>query len=93
MEFHASRQAQDELSGLIYWMANLEYTRERYPGDREEIEHCKKSVECSFRALDRLGVPFWVQNAALGWARSWKNYVQRDFWTDMTARGIVRAAA
>lgn len=93
MEFHASEKAAGELSSLIYWRANLAYTRERYPDCAEEITRCKKNIEYDFSALDRLGVPFWVQNAALCWAENWRNYVDRSFWKDMAARGIYRAAA
>ena len=92
MEYRVNKNAEDELRSLIYWMANLAYTRERYPKDRDEIARCKKSVEFTFGELDKIGVPFWVQNAAICWAENWKNYVQRDFFADMTARGIVRAA-
>lgn len=93
MMYEVNRKAEDELAGLMYWRANLAYTVERYPKDADEIMHCRKSVETSFDALDKLGVPFWVQNAAVCWAENWRNYVQRDFWNDMTARGIIRAAA
>ena len=93
MYFTANRNAEDELAGLIYWRANLAYTKERCPDDKDEIRHCCKSIEFAFTQLDRLGVPFWVQNAALTWAENWKNYVQRDFWLDMAARGITRAEA
>ena len=93
MNYEVSKKAENEIGGLIYWRANLAYTVERYPEDRHEIERCKKSVEFAFGELDKIGVPFWVQNAALCWAENWRNYVQRDFWRDMTARGICRAAA
>lgn len=93
MEYRAGREAADEITGLIYWAANLAYTKERCADDVHEIAHCRKSIEFSFTQLDRLGVPFWVQNAALTWAENWKNWVQRDFWVDMTARHIYRAAA
>ena len=92
MEYKASRSAADELGGLIYWAANLAYTKERYSYDEDEIARCRKSIEFSFSQLDKLGVPFWVQNAALCWAENWKNYTSRDFWKDMTARKIYRAA-
>lgn len=94
MEYKIDTNAERELSSLIYWRAELAHTRERYPNDREEIERCKKTIElCIFPALDKLGVPFWVQNAALCWAENWRNYVGRNFWKDMEKRGIYRAAA
>lgn len=94
MAYNVTESAARELSSLIYWRAELSHTRERYPDELDEVERCKKTIElCIFPALDRLGVPFWVQNAALCWAEDWRNYVSRDFWRDMEKRGIVRAAA
>lgn len=94
MNYEVNKNAENEISALIYWRANLAITMERYPDDRHEVERCKKTIEnCIFPALDRLAVPFWVQNAALCWAENWRNYVSRDFWRDMAERGIVRAAA
>lgn len=63
------------LEGLAGWIAEHAYFVERV-GGVDDPEHSKidKSVRMCFDELDRLGVPYWVQNAVIGWARDWRAY-------------------
>lgn len=73
LEFRATQEQRGELEGLAYWHANLYYCYERYPDDVHAIEATKKSISLAFDRLDRLRVPFWVQNAVLAWSEEWRN--------------------
>lgn len=78
LEFFATQKQRGELEGLAFWHADLNYCYERYPDDVHAIEKARKTISLCFDELDRLRVPFWVQNAVLEWSENWKN-TERDY--------------
>ena len=75
LKFELSREQYKELSALAYWVADEQYIRERYGADEPEIQRCRETITKSiFPNLDRLKVPFWVQNVVICWAENWRNY-------------------
>ena len=40
--------------------------------------------------LDRLGVPFWVQNSAICWAEDWRRYKSGYLYQGLERRGVHR---
>lgn len=75
LKFELSREQFRELSALAYWVANEQYIRERHGADDPEIQRCRETITKSiFPNLDRLQVPFWVQNIVSCWAENWRNY-------------------
>ena len=68
---HAQYKA---LQGLSYWVADVNYLRERFGNSEPEIQRANKTIiDCCFPELDRLGVPFWVQNSVIVWSENWRN--------------------
>lgn len=67
-----------ELEYLAYWHAELHYVKERYADDVHTLNRCRGSIQLSFTELDRLKVPFWLQNAALYWSENWRDYTSND---------------
>lgn len=75
LQFTLSREQFKELSALAYWVANEQYIRERHGANDPEIQRCRETITKSiFPNLDRLQVPFWVQNIVSCWAENWRNY-------------------
>ncbi len=62
------------LEGLAAWVADGAYIAEYYGIDDPEWSKCDSTVKACFDTLDRLGVPYWVQNAVISWARDWRAY-------------------
>ena len=82
MEFTLNRIQFSALEGLSYWGANLHYMRERFGDDEPELSRARATIEkCLFPQLDRLKVPFWVQNSVIVWAENWRN-TKRQYLTD-----------
>ena len=80
--FTISRDQLNALEGLSYWVADLHYMRERFGDDEPEISRARATIEkCLFPQLDRLQVPFWVQNTVICWAENWRN-TKRQYLTD-----------
>lgn len=67
-------QQRNELEGLAYWVADVNYIIERYGANDPEYTRANKSVLLCFENLDRLGVPFWVQNSVVCFAENWRQY-------------------
>ncbi len=75
LKWKAENQRQrNELEGLAFHIANMAYTRERYPEDQHVIVELDKSIRLHFDILDSLCVPFWVQNSVICFAENWRNY-------------------
>lgn len=72
---HLDGRQWHNLKGLAAWVADGAYIAERYGVDDPEWGRCDSTVKTCFDALDRLGVPMWVQNAVITWARSWRDYM------------------
>lgn len=69
-----NREQRNALEGLAYWVADVNYIIERYGANDPEYKKAHNSVLLSFETLDRLGVPFWVQNSVVCFAENWRQY-------------------
>lgn len=69
----SSPESWNELCSLAYWIADKSYCEERYGATVDGTERAHKTItQCIFPALDRLKVPFWVQNRVIVWAEDWR---------------------
>ena len=69
-----NREQRNALEGLAYWVADVNYIIERYGVSDPEYKKAHNSVLLCFESLDRLGVPFWVQNSVVCFAENWRQY-------------------
>ena len=74
LSFQANKKQSSALHGLAYWIADASYIAERYGKNDPEHEKAHKTVMQCFDELDRLGVPFWVQNYIIMFAENWRRY-------------------
>lgn len=82
LTYTLNRDQYSALSGLAYWVSDLHYMRERFGENDPELTRARETIEkCLFPQLDRLQVPFWVQNTVLCWAENWRN-TKRQYLTD-----------
>lgn len=78
LQIAITEKQEKELKYLAYWHASLHYILERYPDDKNSVERARGSIQFAFSELDRLQVPFWLQNAALYWSENWRDYTGND---------------
>lgn len=91
LNFSCSGRQWKELESLAYWIADLSYITERFGKDDPEISTCRKTLEkCIFPVLDKLHVPFWVQNDVICWAEEWRNYKAQYMRDVLAKKGITR---
>lgn len=88
MTFAATREQRDNLEGLAYWVSDRAWSREHGLLDEHEDQRTDKTIRAIFNALDRLAVPYWIQNAVICWAEDWRRTMQEDFRDAMSARQI-----
>lgn len=69
-----SKEQVKALEGLAYWIADKYYIIERYGANDPECDRCHKTILLCFDQLDRLKVPFMVQNNVICWAENWRAY-------------------
>ena len=50
------------------------YILERYGSKDPEYKKAHENVLLTFKHLDALGVPFWVQNSVVCFAENWRQY-------------------
>lgn len=62
------------LRGLAYHVADVNYIKEKYGASDPEYKKADSNVLYQFEVLDRLGVPFWVQNSVICFAENWRRY-------------------
>lgn len=74
LKYKLSKTQYNELSGLAYWIADAAYIREKYGNSDPELSHVNDTINCVFDSLDRLKVPFWVQNDVICFAENWRRY-------------------
>lgn len=86
--FAATREQRDELEGLAYWIADRSWSRERGELDEYEDSRTDNTIRAIFDALDRLGVPYWVQNTVIVWAEDWRRAMQENLRDAMRAKQI-----
>lgn len=78
-----------ELESLAYWIADRAWIRERGKLDEYEDRRTNTTIRAIFDRLDRLGVPYWVQNAVICWAEDWRRTMREDLRDAMRARSII----
>lgn len=88
MTFTATREQRDELEGLAYWIADRAWSRERGELDEYEDSRTDSTIRAIFDALDRLRVPYWVQNAVCRWAEDWRRTMKENLRDAMRAEQI-----
>lgn len=89
LQFTATRRQSKELDGLAYWIAERSYTLERCPDDADDLRRADATIRLHFEVLDRLAVPFWVQNSVMAWAGDWRNTRRQSIRPAMAARNII----
>lgn len=73
LEYRATPAAWNELQALAYWISERYYCLERYGETPDGTERAHKTItKCIFPQLDKIGVPFWVQNRVIVWAENWR---------------------
>ena len=87
--YTATREQRDELEGLAYWISDRAWSRERGKLDEYEDRRTDTTIRAIFDRLDRLGVPYWVQNAVICWAEDWRRTMREDLRDAMRARSII----
>lgn len=86
LTYTLTRDQLSALEGLAYWKADLHYMREKWGENEPELQRARATIEkCCFPELDRLKVPFWVQNTVLCWAENWRN-TKTEYFTDFLKR-------
>lgn len=90
LKFICNQDQYNELSALAWKIADNAYMKERYKADEIEIEleQNRKTLGLIFSALDKLNVPFWVQNSVIAWADNWRNYKTQYMKTELEKKGI-----
>lgn len=72
--FKVTKEQRNALDGLAYRIADSAYMRERFGNDEPELKQNEKTISGLFDLLDRLKVPFWVQNSVICYAEDWRRY-------------------
>lgn len=86
--YTATREQRDELEGLAYWIADRSWSRERGELDEHEDSRTDSTIRAIFDQLDRLRVPYWVQNAVCCWAEDWRRAMKENLRDAMRAEQI-----
>ena len=69
-----NREQRNAIEALAYHVADVNYIKERFGSSDPEFKKADKNVLMTFETLDRLGVPFWVQNSVVCFAENWRRY-------------------
>lgn len=88
-QYAATPAQRAELEGLAYWIADRAWSREHGLLDEHEDQRTGNTIRAIFDALDRLGVPYWVQNAVCCWSEDWRRAMQENLCDAMRAKQIV----
>lgn len=74
MKYILTKEQLNALEGLSYWISDNAYIRERFGDNDPELKKVHDTITlCCFPLLDRLSVPFWVQNVVICWSENWRN--------------------
>ena len=87
--FKATKEQRNALEGLAYRIADSAYMRERFGDDEPELKKNEKTISGLFDLLDRLGVPFWVQNSVICFSENWRKYAQLGIFEPMKKKNII----
>lgn len=74
LSFTCTRQQRNALEGLAYHIADSAYIKERYGANEPELKGVHETISSLFNELDKLHVPFWVQNSVIAFAENWRRY-------------------
>jgi len=91
LKFTATHEQTKELEGLAYWIADYNYISERYGQEDPEIKRTEKTINLVFDNLDRLGVPFWVQNTVIAFSENWRRYKEIYMSDYLKTKNIITA--
>lgn len=69
-----NQEQRNALEGLAYHVADVNYIKERYGASDPEYKKAHENVLLTFKHLDALNVPFWVQNSVVCFAENWRQY-------------------
>lgn len=78
----------NELEGLAYWIANDNYICERYGTEEPERERVKNTLHLIFDNLDKMKVPYWVQNSVITFAENWRQYKTNYLYSYLKSKNI-----
>lgn len=95
LRFDYTIEQGNALEGLAYRIADNAYMIERY-GRQEaatELQQNHNTICGLFADLDRLQVPFWVQNTVIFWAENWRAYKEQYFSSAMKQKNIYPSKA
>nr|DAF27540.1 MAG TPA: hypothetical protein [Caudoviricetes sp.] len=62
------------LEGLAYWIADEKHIKTEFGEDEPELQHTRETIKACFDELDKLKVPFWVQNTAIMFGQNLQRY-------------------
>lgn len=76
LSFICTQEEYNTLSGLAYRIADNAFMIERYGRQDASIElgQNHKTILGLFDQLDKMSVPYWVQNAVISWSEDWRRY-------------------
>lgn len=88
--FHGNKKQLAALEGLAYRIADNNYMIERYGRTKVQIELSEnhKTIMDLFAELDKMNVPFWVQNTVIFWSENWRQYKECYFVSAMKKKNI-----
>jgi hypothetical protein len=72
LKYELSQVQFDELLSLKFWLVEKAWLREREPNNIADITKAHRTILFVFEKLDRLQVPFWVQNCVLNLQDDWR---------------------
>lgn len=83
LSFEINQKTYNTLCGLAYRIADNAYMIERYGMAETETERAEnhKTITSLFDDLDKMQVPFWVQNAVICFSEDWSRYKENNLAT------------
>ena len=92
LKYELNKEQYSALEGLAYWIADAAYIKERYGNDDPELSQVDKTVRLNFDCLDRLNVPYWVQNTVICFAENWRQWQEIYLYNYLKTKNITIAA-
>lgn len=86
--FTATREQSTTLAALAYHVADYYHISEQYGSSDPEAHKADVNVKATFRDLDKLEVPFWVQNTIVAFATDWRRYKSVYMDSYLRSKGI-----
>lgn len=88
LEFKATQEQSNEIRALAYWVSDDYYIREKSGINDPERQTAKNTVLFTFKKLDELRVPYWVQNTVIAFCENWRNYAGGGLANHLKKRNI-----